>query len=60
MNRREKLLLLTKNLQCKSWERTAAIVKCSNCEEELKKAVEKIMMHYYGDRDEIAKFQKEI
>lgn len=60
LNRREKLLLLTKNLQCKSWERTAAITRCSDCEEELKKAVEKIMMHYYGDRDEISKFQKEI
>ena len=60
LNRREKLLLLTKNLQCKSWERVASITKCNECEKELKEAVKKIIMHYYGDRDEVAKFQKEI
>ena len=60
LNRKEKLLLLTKNLQCKSWERVASITKCNECEKELKEAVKKIIMHYYGDRDEVAKFQKEI
>jgi len=60
LNRREKLLLLTKNLQCKNWERVASIVKCEKCEEEMKKAIEKLMLHYYGEKNEISEFQKEI
>lgn len=60
LKRNERLLLLTKNLQCKSWERVSEIVKCDDCEEMLKKAVEKIIMEYYGGENEIIEFQKEI
>jgi len=60
LSRREKLLLLMKNLQCKSWDRVAAIGKCERCEEEMKEAIEKLILHYYGERDEVAEFQKEI
>lgn len=60
LTKREKLLLLTKNLQCKNWKRVSAIVKCEKCEEEFKNAVEKIIKHVYGDRNEIIKFQEEV
>ena len=60
LTRREKLLLLMKNLQCKSWDRVASIAKCEKCEEEMKKAIEKLMLHYYGEKNEVAEFQKEI
>ena len=62
LSEREKLLLLTKNLQCKSWERVSDIVKCSaeECREMLKNTVKKLIMHYYGGWDEISKFQEEV
>ncbi len=62
LDEKEKLLLLTKNLQCKSWERVSDIVKCPvrECREMLKNAVKKLIMHYYGGWDEISKFQEKI
>ena len=62
LNTTEKLLLLSKCLQCKSWERTAKIVKMNEgtCKEKLIKAIEKIILEWYGDKDEVLEFQKEV
>ncbi len=62
LSRNEKLLLLAKCLQCKSWDRVANIVGLSEekCKEKLMKIVEKLILTYYGDRDEVLEFQKEI
>ena len=62
LSRGERLLLLAKNLQCKSWDRVAEIVGMSEekCKEKLMEIIEKIILEFYGDRDEVFEFQKEV
>lgn len=62
LSKEERLLLLTKNLQCKSWERTANIVgkNVEKCKELLINIVGKIIKEFYGDEDEMLEFQEEI
>ncbi len=62
LSRNERLLLLAKCLQCKSWDRVSEIVGLNeeNCKDKLIKIVEKIILEFYGDKDEVLEFQKEI
>jgi len=62
LNDEERLLLLTKNLQCKSWDRVANIMGKNEdkCKEMLIDAIKKIVNEFYGDRDEVLEFQKEV
>lgn len=62
LSRGERMLLLVKNLQCKSWERTAEIMDMDEevCKKMLKRAVERLIFEFYGDRDEVLKFQEEV
>lgn len=62
LSRGERLLLLAKNLQCKSWDRVAEIVGMSEekCKEKLMEIIKKIILEFYGDRDEVFEFQKEV
>ncbi|HDN95861.1 MAG: tRNA(Met) cytidine acetyltransferase [Thermoplasmata archaeon] len=62
LNEEERLLLLTKNLQCKSWDRVANIMGKNEekCKEMLIEVVKKIVNEFYGDKDEVLEFQKEV
>jgi len=62
LNEEERLLLLTKNLQCKSWDRVANIMGKNEekCKEMLIEVVRKVVNGFYGDRDEVVEFQKEV
>jgi tRNA(Met) cytidine acetyltransferase len=62
LNDEERLLLLTKNLQCKSWDRVASIIGKNEekCKEMLIEVIKKIVNEFYGDKDEVLEFQKEI
>ena len=62
LNEEERLLLLTKNLQCKGWDRVANIMGKNEekCKEMLIEVVRKVVNEFYGDRDEVVEFQKEV
>lgn len=62
LSREERLLLLTKNLQCKSWDRVASIIGKNEekCKELLIEIVKKIIDEFYGDENEVLEFQKEV
>lgn len=62
LSERERLLMLAKNLQCKGWDRVADIIGMDedSCKEMLVKTVEKVIMEFYGDLDEVLEFQKEV
>ena len=62
LSRGERMLLLAKNIQCKSWERTAEILDTDEerCKIMMKRTVERLIFEFYGDRDEVLEFQEEV
>ena len=62
LSRSERMLLLVKNIQCKSWERTAEILDTNEerCKIMMRRIVEKLIFEFYGDRDEVLEFQEEV
>ncbi|HEB37776.1 MAG TPA: tRNA(Met) cytidine acetyltransferase, partial [Thermoplasmatales archaeon] len=62
LSRNERMLLLVKNIQCKSWERTAEILDINEerCKVMMRRIVERLIFEFYGDRDEVLEFQEEV
>lgn len=62
LSRSERLLLLAKNIQCKSWDRTAEILDMDKerCKVLMKRAIERLVFEFYGGKDEVSEFQEKV
>ena len=62
LSRSERMLLLVKNIQCKSWERTAEILDTDEerCKIMMRRIVERLIFEFYGDRNEVLEFQEKV